>query len=70
MKVKGKKRHILVDTQCLLMEVVVHATNLQYRDVGVLLMGTLFPPLHQLRQRHSLRPQPSKDRLSRSARLM
>ncbi len=40
-KIKGKKRHILVDTQGLLMQVVVHAADLQDRDGGVLLMGSL-----------------------------
>ncbi|SDB74686.1 Transposase DDE domain-containing protein [Belnapia rosea] len=41
-KIKGKKRHVLVDTQGLLMQAVVHAANIQDRDGGVLLMGTLF----------------------------
>lgn len=41
-KIKGKKRHVLVDTQGLLMEAVVHAAGLQDRDGGVLLMGALF----------------------------
>jgi transposase len=41
-KIKGKKRHILVDTQGLLMQAIVHAADLQDRDGGVLLMGALF----------------------------
>src|SRR5262245_65441355 len=41
-KVKGKKRHILVDTQGLLMHAIVHAADIQDRDGGVLLMATLF----------------------------
>src|SRR6202044_284755 len=41
-KIKGKKRHILVDTQGLLMHAIVHAADVQDRDGGVLLMATLF----------------------------
>jgi hypothetical protein len=41
-KVKGKKRHVLVDTQGLLMQAIVHAADVQDRDGGVLLMGALF----------------------------
>src|SRR6202044_1839008 len=41
-KIKGKKRHILVDTQGLLMHAIVHAADLQDRDGGALLMATLF----------------------------
>lgn len=41
-KINGKKRHILVDTQGLLMQAIVHAADLQDRDGGVLLMGALF----------------------------
>jgi transposase len=37
-KIKGKKRHILVDTQGLLM----HAADVQDRDGGALLMASLF----------------------------
>jgi Transposase DDE domain len=39
---KGKKRHVLVDTQGLLMQAIVHAADLQDRDGGVLLMASLF----------------------------
>ena len=41
-KVCGKKRHVLVDTQGLLMEALVHTADIQDRDGGVLLMATLF----------------------------
>ena len=41
-KIKGKKRHILVDTQGLLMHALVHAADVQDRDGGVLVMATLF----------------------------
>ena len=42
-KIKGKKRHVLVDTQALaVLHAVVHAADIQDRDGGVLLMSTLF----------------------------
>ncbi len=41
-KIKGKKRHILVDTQGLLMHAIVQGADVQDRDGGVLLMATLF----------------------------
>ena len=41
-KIKGKKRHILVDTQGLLMHALVHAADVQDRDGGALLMASLF----------------------------
>jgi Transposase DDE domain len=41
-KINGKKRHVLVDTQGLLMQALVHAADIQDRDGGVLLMATLF----------------------------
>ncbi len=41
-KVKGKKRHILVDTLGLLLHVIVHPADIQDRDGGVLLLSTLF----------------------------
>ena len=41
-KTKGKKRHLLVDTQGLLLHAIVHAADVQDRDGGVLLMATLF----------------------------
>jgi len=41
-KIKGKKRHLLVDTQGLLLCAIVHAADIQDRDGGPLLMGALF----------------------------
>lgn len=41
-KIKGKKRHVPVDTQGLLMQAVAHAADIQDRDGGVLPMGALF----------------------------
>ena len=41
-KIKGKKRHVLVDTQGLLMQAIIHAADIQDRDGGVLLMSALF----------------------------
>jgi transposase len=41
-KIKGKKRHILVDTQGLLMHAIVHRADIQDRDGGMLVMATLF----------------------------
>ncbi|MDQ3566333.1 MAG: IS5 family transposase, partial [Pseudomonadota bacterium] len=41
-KIKGKKRHLLVDTQGLLLHAIVHAADIQDRDGGVLVMATLF----------------------------
>ncbi len=41
-KIKGKKRHVLVDTQGLLLHAIVHAADIQDRDGGVLLMATMF----------------------------
>ena len=50
-KIKGKKRHVLVDTQGLLMQAIVHSADVQDRDGGVLLLSTLlgrFPYLEKL----------------------
>src|SRR5580704_4478858 len=41
-KIKGKKRHILVDTVGLLLHAVVHPADIQDRDGGVLVLSTLF----------------------------
>jgi transposase len=41
-KVKGKKRPILVDTQGLILQAIVHAADIQDRDGGVWLSATLF----------------------------
>ena len=41
-KIKGKKRHLLVDTQGLLLCAIVPAGDIQDRDGGLLLMAALF----------------------------
>lgn len=41
-KIKGKKRHIVVDTQGFLMHALVHAADIQDRDAGVVLIASLF----------------------------
>src|SRR5215831_4778599 len=41
-KVKGKKRHVLVDTLGLLLHAIVHPADIQDRDGGILLLATLF----------------------------
>ena len=41
-KVKGKKRHVLVDTLGLLLDAIVHPADIQDRDGGALLLATLF----------------------------
>src|SRR5271168_2759565 len=41
-KIKGKKRHILVDTVGLLLHAIVHPADIQDRDGGALVMTTLF----------------------------
>jgi Transposase DDE domain len=40
-KIKGRKRHILVDTQGLLIHAIVHAANIQDRDGGAFVMATI-----------------------------
>jgi len=50
-KIKGKKRHILVDTVGLLLHALVHPANIQDRDGGILLLSTpfgTFPLLNKL----------------------
>ncbi len=41
-KIKGMKRHILVDTTGLLLHAIVHAADIPDRDGGMMLMATLF----------------------------
>ena len=41
-KIKGKKRHILVDTLGLLLHAIVHPADIQDRDGGILVLSTLF----------------------------
>src|ERR1700685_4465157 len=40
--IKGKKRHVLVDMQGLLLHAIVHSAGVQDRDGGVWLLATLF----------------------------
>ncbi len=40
-KIKGRKRHIIVDTEGLLLKVVVHSANIQDRDGALLLLAGL-----------------------------
>jgi transposase len=40
--IKGKKRHILVDTQGLLLHAIVHSAGIQDRDGGIMVLSTLF----------------------------
>lgn len=49
-KIKGKKRHILVDTVGLLLHVIVHPADIQDRDGGVVVLSTLFGRLPLLKQ--------------------
>ena len=49
--IKGKKRHILVDMQGLLLQAMVHSAGIQDRDGGILLLALLcgqFPSLAKL----------------------
>ena len=41
-KIKGKKRHILVDTLGLLLHAVVHPAGIRDRDGAILVLGSLF----------------------------
>ena len=41
-KIKGKKRHVLVDTLGLMLHAIVHPANIQDRDGGGLVLSTLF----------------------------
>lgn len=41
-KIKGKKRHILVDTLGLMLHAIVHPADIQDRDGGSLVLNTLF----------------------------
>jgi transposase len=49
-KIRGKKRHILVDTAGLLLHAIVHPADLQDRDGGALLISTLFGQFPFLRK--------------------
>jgi transposase len=48
--IKGKKRHVLVDTLGLVLHVLVTAADVQDRDGGVLLLSTLFGQFPFLRK--------------------
>ena len=48
--IKGKKRHVLVDTLGLVLHALVTAANVQDRDGGVLLLSTLFGQFPFLRK--------------------
>ena len=41
-KIKGKKRHVLVDTQGFVLHAIVTAADIQDRDGGAMLLATLF----------------------------
>jgi transposase len=41
-RINGKKRHVLVDTQGLMLHAIVTAADIQDRDGGASLLGTLF----------------------------
>jgi transposase len=47
--IKGKKRHILVDSTGLLLVALVHSAGIQDRDGGLLLLATLFGMFPMLR---------------------
>jgi putative transposase len=49
-KIKGKKRHILVDTIGLLLHAIVHPADVQDRDGGGLVLRTLFGKFPFLRK--------------------
>jgi hypothetical protein len=49
-KIKGKKRHLLVDTEGLVLQVIVHAADIQDRDGGARLLASLFGLFPFLRQ--------------------
>ncbi len=48
--IKGKKRHLLVDTLGLVLHSLVTAANVQDRDGGILLLSTLFGQFPFLRK--------------------
>ena len=47
-KIMGRKRHLLVDTDGLILKVRVHAANLQDRDGAALVLDQIDEPLSQL----------------------
>lgn len=70
-KIKGKKRHILVDTQGLLMQGIVHAADVQDRDGGLVLMASLlglFPFLLKINADSGYQGPKFQDGLARTCR--
>ena len=47
-KIVGRKRHLLVDTDGLILKVRVHAANVQDRDGAVLILEQIDEPLAKL----------------------
>ena len=47
-KIVGRKRHLLVDTDGLILKVRVHAANVQDRDRAVLILEQIDEPLAKL----------------------
>ena len=47
-KIVGRKRHLLVDTDGLILKVRVHAANVQDRDGATLVLDQIDGPLSQL----------------------
>ncbi len=66
-KIRGKKRNVPVGTQGLLMQVIVHAAEVQARDIGVLLIASLFGLYPFLPKRRIV--EPTTGWLSRCRRL-
>src|SRR5277367_5965201 len=54
--IKGKKRHILVDMQGLLLHAIVHSAGVQDRDGGIWLLTTFFGQFPFLVITHPYRP--------------
>ncbi len=48
-KIKGRKRHLLVDTQGLILKAIVHQASIMDRDGIKLLLEDIRAPFHQLR---------------------
>jgi putative transposase len=52
-RIKGRKRHVLVDTQGMLRAATIHAADIQDRDGSVLLMAALFGRCPSLLKLHA-----------------
>src|SRR5665213_1686441 len=68
-KIKGKKRHILVDTLGLLLHAIVHPADIQDRDGGVLVMATLFGMFPFLKTLFADRDRNLREELQRFCRI-